>query len=108
MPMQNFVKIGGGPKVKTPRILLVSDAHGRIVLANCHTPSSTGKLEYLPAPCCAYLSIYISDCLENSNRLLREDERGNDQMFDEARKALETIEMLSAAVIRAHPPRAIL
>ena len=87
-----FIKLGG-PRLKKSRVVMTQDAHGRIILANYHTPHSTGKMVFYPAPDCGYLSIYYPVCLDNIRRLLREDEKENDRIFNLAKDALGQIEI---------------
>ena len=72
---------------------MTQDAHGRIILANCHTRRIDGKMEIYRSPDCGYLSIYYPICLDNVRRLLREDEKENDRIFNLAKSALEQIEI---------------
>jgi len=46
---------------------------------------------YYPRLPCGVMRIYYSDCLENIRQLLREDERRNNRLFDEAKRVLEEI-----------------
>ena len=93
MREKTFIKLSGGAGIKTPRIALAQDAHGRIILANCHTRHIDGKMEIYPAPDCGYLSIYVAGCMSNIRRFLREDEKENDRIFNLAKDALEQIEI---------------
>jgi len=88
--METVIRLAG-PEVKTPRNILLSDAHGRIIFANFMTPHIDGKTRYYPRLPCGVMRIYYPDCLENISRLLREDERKNDRLFDEAKRVLEEI-----------------
>ena len=88
---ENFVKLGG-PCLKKSRVIMTQDAHGRIILANCHTRRIDGKMEIYRSPDCGYLSIYYPVCLDNIRRLLREDEKENDRIFNLAKDALGQIE----------------
>ena len=89
---ENFVKLGG-PCLKKSRVIMTQDAHGRIILANCHTRRIDGKMEIYRSPDCGYLSIYYPVCLDNIRRLLREDEKENDRIFNLAKDALGQIEI---------------
>jgi len=100
---RNFIRLSG-PCIKPPRLVFLSDAHGRIILANCHTRHIDGKMEIYPAPDCGYLSIYLPVCLDNVRRLLREDERKNDRLFDEALEALRQLAIGQDYVGRKYYP----
>ena len=89
---ENFVKLGG-PCLKKSRVIMTQDAHGRIILANCHTRHIDGKMEIYRSPDCGYLSIYVAGCLSNIRRSLHEDEKENDRIFNLAKSALEQIEI---------------
>ena len=87
---ENFVNLGG-PCLKKSRVIMTQDAHGRIILANCHTRRIDGKMEIYRSPDCGYLSIYVAGCMGNIRRLLSEDEKENDRIFNLAKDALEQI-----------------
>lgn len=98
---ETFIRLTG-PEVKAPRNILLSDAHGRIIFANFMTPRIDGKTRYYSKLSCGVMRIYYSDCLENIHRLLREDERKNDRLFDEAKRALEEINTGQEYVMQRH------
>jgi hypothetical protein len=84
--------VNGPIGVKQNRLILVNDAHGRIIIANGSTPSFKMNYQYIPAPDCMHLRIYVTEVLSNIRELNRTDEQENTRAFDRQLRILQEIE----------------